>query len=539
MKRWGRQVRLRAVRHRSVLVALVGAAMLILGCGVHLAGLVRMYGSDELSHVGYALSIRDGNLPTIDTRVPGEGRSEEIEFALDRASTPRPLFSPHIYTANNPPLVYAAAVPFTTASLRLGLPGGPLFGFRLVNVLGAVAAIGCTYALSWELTRDRVVAALAAGFLATSNAVVIVSSLAAIDGPSLAATTLVMWALVRVVRRRTLTDATLLGVSCALASAVRPMALAVAVAAGAIGALALLRTHGLRSLPAVFLRLALPTVAFVSWFYVLSVVRYGDPTGSSYLFEKFAMSGEGRRLSDRLLGSDFLVGPLGYLLAERYGSTFFFMESKNARRLATFVVLGVPVAAAISTVRQARRRQRGERDVDGSPAGAAWVAVLVISLVPPLLLAQHWSGGGGAHPRYLLGLLPVVAVSVATILRRIHWSVALVALGTLAALQIHWTRGRGSEARDLIAATPRKPMDVQALPDPWPEVALVVAVVGAIVLLVGIVLAARADSASSGSGDVVGDPPGDSEVASGEASEDRTSISSGSGAGGPLAASRT
>lgn len=541
MRRWTSGVRLRATRHRSVLVALAGATMLLFGCAIHLAGMVWMYGSDELSHVGYALSVRDGNLPTIDTRVPGDGRSEELEFALDRATPPTRLFSPDIYTANNPPLVYAAAVPFTTASLRLGLAGGPLFGFRFVNALGAAVAIGFTYLLGWELTRDRVVAALSAGFLATSNAVVFVSSLAAIDGPSLAATTMVLWALARVVRRRTFADATLLGVSCALAAGVRPMALAVAAVAGAIGAVVLLRTHGLRRLLAVLLRLALPTVLFAGWFYVLSVFRYGDPTGSSYLFEKFAMSGEGRSLSDWILGSRFLVGPVGYLLAERYGSTFLFFESNNSRRIARFAILAVPVAAAISTASQAMRRRRGDRDAIGSTAGLAWLVILGISLVPPLLLAEHWVGGGGHHPRYVLGLLPVIAVSVATVLRSIHWSVALAALGALIVLQLRWTMDRAQEAIDLLAARPHDPLLVQALPDPWPDVAMIVAVAGAVVLLVGIVLAARTDSASSGSGDVADDPLGDSEVASGdvpgEAPGDRSSIGIGSGSGDSLAAS--
>ena len=59
------------------------------------------------------------------------------------------------------------------------------------------------------------------------------------------------------------------------------------------------------------------------------------------------------------------------------------------------------------------RRPQPRHDRDDRSPRHGWAGVAMVSLVPVLLVAQHRAGGGAPHPRYLLPMLPVVAVAVA------------------------------------------------------------------------------------------------------------------------------
>lgn len=112
----------RALRARSgtVTVGLVGAFILFCGLACFLALSHQVFTTDESSHVGYTMRLREAVLPSIDTLVPTEGGGPELERALER---PWPWGVPYIHVASNPPFVYAAAIPFTEASARLGMDG--------------------------------------------------------------------------------------------------------------------------------------------------------------------------------------------------------------------------------------------------------------------------------------------------------------------------------------------------------------------------------------------------------------------------------
>ena len=126
---------------------------------------------DEMSHVGYALEVSHGDLPTIETPIPGR----DMALLQHRVDVSRPA-NRTIWTANHPPLYYlVAAVP-----LRLGVeldhPIGGIRAARLVNVAISLAGLVLTVLLARELVPARpelwvgaaALAALVPGFVQTS-----------------------------------------------------------------------------------------------------------------------------------------------------------------------------------------------------------------------------------------------------------------------------------------------------------------------------------------------------------------------------------
>jgi hypothetical protein len=116
---------------------------------------------DEVSHVGYALAVSRGDLPTIDTPIPG-GETP----LLQRQLTNRKPANRTIWTANHPPLYYlVAAVP-----LRLGVDRGrPLGGVRaarLINIGISLAGLALVVLLAQELVPARPELGVAAAGLA-------------------------------------------------------------------------------------------------------------------------------------------------------------------------------------------------------------------------------------------------------------------------------------------------------------------------------------------------------------------------------------
>ena len=97
------------LQRRTVVVGLAGALAFIAAVGGYLAMVDAPYQQDESSHVGYALSLRQGDLPSIWTPVPTEGGGEHLRIALSR---PWPFSDPDVHVANNPPFVYLASLPF-------------------------------------------------------------------------------------------------------------------------------------------------------------------------------------------------------------------------------------------------------------------------------------------------------------------------------------------------------------------------------------------------------------------------------------------
>src|SRR4029453_13651023 len=132
------------LQRRIVVVGVVGGLVFIAAVSGYLAAIQGPYQQDESSHVGYALSLRQGHLPSIWTPVPTEGGGEHLRIALSR---PWPSSDPDVHVANNPPFGYVASLPFGELGIRMHVTDAPLLALRLVDLMGAVAAVAVAYLL--------------------------------------------------------------------------------------------------------------------------------------------------------------------------------------------------------------------------------------------------------------------------------------------------------------------------------------------------------------------------------------------------------
>ncbi|MGH9227210.1 MAG: glycosyltransferase family 39 protein [Acidimicrobiales bacterium] len=447
------------------------------------------YQQDESSHVGYALSLRQGELPSTSTPVPTEGGGEHLGVALSR---PWPFSVPNIHVANNPPFVYLASLPFVELAIRTQVTDGPLLVLRLVDVIGAVAAIGLAYLLGRELSGgDRFAGLVTAGLLSSVIAISLVSSVANVDGPALAATTGVTWMTARFARTRALRDATVLGVWCAGAAAVRPMSAAFAAVAGAIALLLGVRTRGMAALVPLVTRLAVPTVLLSGWFYGLNWHRYGDMTGSG------SQSGPG--LFDLLTGPDVSVEPFAYLVTEVYGRNPWWEYEGLRHYLIAAAGAGVVITAVALAAWSSRSAPARRDETELSPA--AWISTAVLALVPIVVTAQHVSNGGAGHARYLFPILPIVGAATALVASRINRWLAVVVVGAFAIAQITRIRAAGNIHDGALSITP-PPLHHSLVDQPLLGLSVAVAIVGAVALLASLVrLATQPAGQQSSSGD--------------------------------------
>ena len=341
----------RQARGRTVAIGVIGAMVFVGGVGLFLAFGNPAYQQDESSHVGYSLSLRQGVLPSIDTRVPTDGGGEFLKAALSRSY---PFSNPDIHVANNPPFPYLVALPLTEVTTRLGVPGGPLLALRLLNLAGSVAAIGLAFLLGRELSGGKdFVGLVTAGLLSGVIGIAIVSATANVDGPAFAATTGVTWALARFARTRATRDATWLGLWCAGAAAVRPMSLVYAAVAGVLALFLGWRARGSSSIVPLTIRLAVPTVVLTGWFYLLNIGRYGDFTGSQALADKLGLR-TGPSLFHLLTGPQPFVQTLTYLVSEVYGRSPWWLYSGAREYLVTALAVALLAGAITLSVRSSR-----------------------------------------------------------------------------------------------------------------------------------------------------------------------------------------
>lgn len=435
-----------AIADRSVLVGVVGAVLLLVGGSWYQALVTPPYRFiDEQAHVGYVVAVQQGQLPSIDTPIDEETAGYAMKLRLDRA----PDRNRDIWVANNPPLTYLLAAGPGAATNAMEIPGGPLLGLRLVNIAAIGAAVALAYLLGRDLGGgDPTVGLVTAGIFAAAPHLGFVAALGFNDGVAmLAATGVLLW-LARacgagpasITTRRSIQW---LGGWCAVAALTRPMALIPAVAAAAI-ALGVVWWRRQEPFWPSAAWLALPSVLLAGWFYVLNIVRYGDPTGSSALLDKFLREPVGSLWSSLTLRAIW-DGALRTITTRRLEEPLP-TDPRWWYSIAFLVVVGGLIGAAVLIVWSAVLR-RGGRDTSTvrflSPHPlpfTAWAATAAISVIPVLLTAQHRAGGGAPHPRYLLPMLPVVATAVALSAVRFltRWTGALlvVALAVVTLIQI-------------------------------------------------------------------------------------------------------
>jgi hypothetical protein len=473
------------LQRRIVVVGVVGGLVFIAAVSGYLAAFQGPYQQDESSHVGYALSLRQGHLPSIWTPAPTEGGGEHLRIALSR---PWPSSDPDVHVANNPPFVYLASLPFAELGIRMHVTDAPLLALRLVDLMGAVAAVAVAYLLGRELSGgDRFVGCVTAGLLSGVIAISLLSSVANLDGPALVATTGVTWMTARFARTRALRDATVLGLWCAGAAAIRPMSLAFAAVAGGMALLLGLRARGMSVFVPLMTRLGGPTILLTGWFYALNWYRYGDLTGSDALFDKFGLESK-RSLFDLLTSADVSVEPFAYLVTEVYGRSPWWDYRGPGHFLIAAVAVGVVIAAIVLAARSSRapcpRRDGAHLSL------SAWVCSAMLALVPIVLTAQHAAGGGAAHARYLLPTLPIVAAATALVATRINLWLAVGVVGVFAIAQLTRIRAAGNVHDVALPLTPPQLHDAP-IGQPFLALSVAAAIAGAVVLVGSLVRLAQ------------------------------------------------
>ena len=362
---------------------------------------------DEVSHVGYALAVSRGDLPTIDTPIPG-GETP----LLQRQLTNRKPANRTIWTANHPPLYYlVAAVP-----LRLGVDRGrPLGGVRaarLINIGISLAGLALVVLLAQELVPARPeLGVAAAGLAALVPGLMRTSAFVYNDALMFTLATAALVLIARVLRwGATPRRVALLAALAAASALTRATGLLVAAVAAVAVLVAVLlhdrRPARVRTLLAVAAGAAVVvvTVAAAGWFYLRNRGLYGSATGTGELLQKFSRAPRGtipQALVDASYWHDHLrrlweltEGPSAHDLASRsWGLTF-------------LPVLGLALAGARWLLRRA---------VPPRPAPLlAWLACLGMAVLVELSAVSFYSLGGNPHGRYLLPALSVLAVAAAT-----------------------------------------------------------------------------------------------------------------------------
>lgn len=448
------------VRQRATL-GVLGAILLLAGGSLYQALVTPPYRFiDEQAHAGYVLALQEGRLPSIDTPIDQEAAGPALRTRLVN----EPERRRDVWVANNPPLTYLLAAGPAAATRALGLPGGPLLGLRLVSIAAVAAAVALSCLLGRDLSGgDVTVGLVTGGIVAATPHLGFIASLGFNDGVSVLTTTGVLLGLARVAGARpdavTARDAIRwLGLWCLGAALCRPMALVVAIVAAALALGAVWRQ---RSAPigSTLAWLTGPSILGAAWFYVVNFARYGDPTGSNALFEKFLREPAGtfwESLTQRTVWESALRTIWTRRLEVPLPDDVY-----SWHVAAMFVTMVGVTGAAVLVVRSALRNRGGGVSPIGQflspPAlpSLAWAAVAIVSLVPVLLTAQHRSGGGAPHPRYLLPMLPSVAAAIALTAVRIgtRWlGGALVAV--LAAVSFRQTRASARWLADNLNGPP-------------------------------------------------------------------------------------
>lgn len=386
---------------------------------------------DETSHVGYALTVARGSLPTINTPIPTDGYPDLRE----RVAQDRAIGREHradVWTANHPPLFYLLVGGPLQAGVDHGHPLAGLWAARGINVLFGAGALVATVALASRLLPSRPRVALIAGAWLALVPLFMTLPGAVFNDILAVLTATAALASAALILREGRTAARLAAVaawsSAAALTRVSGLLFAV-VAAGITGLAAGSAADGTRLTPA---RHALRDGAVVlgavgltsGWFYWRNFALYGGPTGRPALFTKVGMEPRytlGEVLAHPTFWLEQLVDVFGGTLPQAFpfsplpavfGSSHVLGWAAVGGFVAVVaVLLLVPVAGlAVSAYRWTRGG--GHTRVRLS-ALAPWV--LLMGCIPFIVVmtADHVTNGGNPHGRYLVQVLPLMAVAAA------------------------------------------------------------------------------------------------------------------------------
>ncbi|GGU34733.1 ArnT family glycosyltransferase [Nocardioides albus] len=388
-------------------------------------GMPPLLKADEKQHAAYAIVLSQGVLPTIDTNTPADPvRYPQFAEALFGLDEPRR----DIWVANHPPLFYLMSLPLVWLGDAVGDVGVTLLGMRLLNALGYALSIILVGLLARELVpRRRVVPVLAAAMVLGCGAVTYDGGAIYNDGWGTVAASLTLLLGFRMIREGVTRDqliwATVAGVA---AASFRSTGLvAVLVLGGCVLAALWLRDPTLRTFRRGVLlavRIGVAPVVVIGWFYVRSIVLYGDPTASAALFEKFSRQTHGDTLFQ-------LVNPQLYL--HLYGSLWADDVIPKIWILAAVATLVVTVTGLVLDVNATvRPRPSGvmRRVLIPGPEPtllqrrlqlAVRVLMGIYCVIIIVNVASFHAGGGWIHARYAVPFLPVIAASTSLAILRL------------------------------------------------------------------------------------------------------------------------
>jgi hypothetical protein len=445
--------------------------------------------ADEPSHIGYALEVGGGRLPTVDTDVPaGDPRIAGVLFGKDADHH-------DIWTANHPPLFYAiSAIP-----VRLGLRQRPpylsaLRLVRLIPILFAAVAIVLVALLARELVPGRPQTAVAAaGLAALTPALISASGSFYNDSLAFLSSTATLLAAVVLVRRgptwQRLAVVTVASVATVLT---RTSGLAV-VAGAALAGVGAVWLHGDGPWPRRALRsaawagaLGVVVAATSGWFYLRNLQLYGDLTGADVLFAKF------ERIPAGGTAGILLTPEFWSLLARRMLDYASYRLGRAARPWLGIAAVPVLLGLGVVVLRRAWHRLLPKAL---GPRLLSWSLLALLTAAMVVAVADFTARGGNLHGRYLLPALGPLATAAALGLgalptgrRGVPTSLALATLACLNVIVLnHYLSytvvGTGPHEPPLITAV-RTAGDLPVLP----VLVLVLAAVAVLVVVQAVVL---------------------------------------------------
>ena len=395
------------------------------------------WGVDETSHVAYAVEAASGNWPTIHTPNPVDdfpGLRERLNYDIGFGRFGRL----DIWTANHPPLYFVlVGIP-----LKLGLlidhSGAGMLVARIVTALtGSAGVLAVAWLAESIAPRRPRVAVIAAFCTALSPTLVHYAGQVYNDALAFTLSSFGLAAAFKALRdglsRRLLVIGT---VTAGAGALTRSSSLAVGAFVAASFALAVWfdrsssaqRLQRLRAFLAVGFGAGALILLISGWAVIVNIVRYGDPTAASDLFDKFNRS-PGPNWLSLMTSRRYALDQIRRFAAEL--SIGVWWPSSVTR-----IVMAALAAACIGGATAALRRWRERLLPD---ARGTWIG-LMSGALPTLLLttsAIFISRGGYPHSRYLLPGLAVMAVIVALGIDHLPRAVRGVpALAMLAALTV-------------------------------------------------------------------------------------------------------
>ncbi|TQL68529.1 hypothetical protein FB381_2419 [Nocardioides albertanoniae] len=369
---------------------------------------------DEGPNASYAIQLSEGHLPTIDTPVAHDlERYPQITRGAAREERPQHRL---IWTANHPPLYYLLGVPSVVLADALDKPQVLTAGMRIVSALAYGALVFLVGLIAFEVTPRRPAMSMLAAAVTASPAVLAVAAGYIVnDSLAVAASSLTVLATLRILRlgvtRNRMIVMTVAGTLAASAKA--PGVITVIMCGAALGLTLLFRDRTLRG----FLRAAgLTTIATavpglaIGWFYVRNIVLYGDPTASSALLERYDRV-QVDTWFEVMTAPRFWHGWYDHLWVpfQLRGTGLHWVIDT----ITIIALLGLMLGAVARLRDQSRGRELGARLSRGPSVAAVGLLVLgAHALVIIVNLAQFRSGGGNAHERYLMTIMPLVAIVI-------------------------------------------------------------------------------------------------------------------------------